>query len=351
MGKAVIETVGGFHADALVADGPVDAAVETDREAVHVVPRVGKMDPEARGDDLALIGLAVAVAVAEFHQLGHRANEDLAFVIENTARDSADEVIELLGKDSGPVREPVSVGVLDEMDALGEMSEILDVVKSVAVEIFDALHVGGAVLRRELLAVKVLFVRCGGEAEVVRDPVGVVADVEVVGLASLRLGDVGAPLRVKAERDGIGHGKVGRPLGEDEFFRVGFGGGDLFDCHPVQLEVVPQPHVVKGPESDAAVQEGLVVRDVAGCFHVVKVDLDEPGRGGAFDFDLMPFTDLPRSARSGFFRNGDAGRLVHEKDLVRVRIGFFAEVDVVEIGRILIAEDQAHVTVAAGFLR
>jgi len=119
----------------------------------------------------------------------------------------------------------------------------------------------------------------------------------------------------------------------------------------VQLDVIPQAHVVKSPESDAAVQEGLVVRDVAGCLHVIKVDLDEPGRGGAFDSDLMPFTDLPRSARSGFFRNGDAGRLVDEKDLVRVRVGFFAEVDVVEIGRILIAEDHAHVTVAAGFLR
>jgi len=119
----------------------------------------------------------------------------------------------------------------------------------------------------------------------------------------------------------------------------------------VQLDVVPQPHVVKGAESDATVQKGLLVCDVAGCFHVVEVDFDEAGRGGAFDFDLMPFAELPGSAGRRLFGNGDAGSLVDEKDLIRVRIRFLAEVNVVEISRILIAKDQAHIAVAAGFLR
>ena len=87
--------------------------------------------------------------------------------------------------------------------------------------------------------------------------------------------------------------------------------------------------------------------DVGGFLHVVEVDLDETRRDGPDDFHPVPGGVFPGSAGAGLLGDGDARGVVDEEDLVRMRVGLFAEVDVVEIRRILVAEDDAHVAVTA----
>ena len=140
---------------------------------------------------------------------------------EHAPGDAADEVVELPGVDLGRVGESIAVGVLDEVDAFAQGGEVAHVVDPVAGEILDPLRVEGAVFGRELLAVESLLLLGRGEAEIIRDPVGVVADVEVVGLAAHRLGDIGAALGIEADRDGVGHLESGRPLRVGESLRIG----------------------------------------------------------------------------------------------------------------------------------
>ena len=100
------------------------------------------------------------------------------------------------------------------MNTLGEKLEIVEVVLSVLVEVFNPSLVGLAVFRSEVFPVKGPLVVRGQEAQIVWDPVAVLADVEVVGLAALGLRDIGTALIVEGNSDRVRDREVGSPFGE-----------------------------------------------------------------------------------------------------------------------------------------
>ena len=55
--------------DAFVADAPVNAAVLSDRKAVHVMAGVRDMNPESVGKDFSDIGNPVFVGIAQWIDL------------------------------------------------------------------------------------------------------------------------------------------------------------------------------------------------------------------------------------------------------------------------------------------
>ena len=77
------------------------------------------------------------------------------------------------------------------------------------------------VLHNCLPGVEHLVVR-GQEAQIVWDPVAVLADVEVIGLAALGLRDIGTALIVEGNSDRVRDREVGSPFGELQRFGVGF---------------------------------------------------------------------------------------------------------------------------------
>ena len=108
------------------------------------------------------------------------------------------------------------------MNTLSEKLEIVEVVLSVFVEVFNPSFVGLAVFRCEVFLVKGPLVVRGQEAQVVWDPVAVLADVEVVGLTALGLRDIGTALIVKGDGNRVRNREVGSPFGELQRFGIGF---------------------------------------------------------------------------------------------------------------------------------
>src|SRR5438045_1681783 len=69
-------------------------------------------------------------------------------------------------------------------------------------------------------------------------------------------------------------------------------------------------------------------------------------RRAADDLDAVPLV-VPRSARRGLGRDLLPVGAVDDEDLVGVVVGLLGDVDVVEVGRVLVAKEQAHVAVGA----
>lgn len=235
------------HGDAFVPDCPVDFAVRPQGEAMHVVPGVGDMVAEAMGEDFALVGRAVAVGVAQLPDVGRDRGVDGALVPENASGDAGDFGLEAIGVELHGVRGAIAIGVFDTVEFLADHAKVAVVVRSVPVEILDAGGVFRGTLRGEAFPVKGELVLDTAESDVVGDPVEVLADIEVLDLAALGLGDIGPSLVIQADGDGVWHVEVARPLVEGK--RSGFGGGRFRKEHrglPLDLgafdaNVVPLP--------------------------------------------------------------------------------------------------------------
>ena len=79
--------------------------------------------------------------------------------------------------------------------------------------------------------------------------------------------------------------------------------------------------------------------------HVVEVDLDQPVVDLADDPDVVPVVG-PGSALGPLLGDRDAGLVVDEEDAVGVGVGLLAQVDVIEVAWVLVAEEQADVAMA-----
>ena len=64
----------------------------------------------------------------------------------------------------------------------------------------------------------------------------------------------------------------------------------------------------------------------------------------------MPLVEAPGNSFGGFFCDRQSRRVVHDENIVRVRIGGDGHVHVVEMRRVLRPEEQAHVLVRIRFL-
>jgi len=111
-------------------------------------------------------------------------------------------------------------------------------------------------------------------------------------------------------------------------------------------DVVDFAGVVEGAEADETGSEGFVGGGHDGEGHVVVEDFDGTVAGFAFETDFVPDVLTPFDAASRCGGDIGARSVVHEEDVVGVGISFGSHMDVIEVRRILEAEEQAHVAMA-----
>src|SRR6266545_1111679 len=109
--------------------------------------------------------------------------------------------------------------------------------------------------------------------------------------------------------------------------------------------------VVEGTNSYAPRAESFVFGQHDGPVHVIEIDLDAAVAEFPFQFHLVPLVQSPHDSFGGLFGNRQARGMVHDEDVVRMRIGGDGQMCVVEVGRILDAEEQTHVLVPVRLLR
>jgi hypothetical protein len=202
--------------DAFVADAPVDAAIGADAGAVHVVAGVGDVHAEAVGDDFAFVGDAVVVGIAKTNEVGGDGDVNPAVVVEDAGGDAGDDAVEAFGEDGEFVGGAVVVGVAELVDAFAVNGEVLPVDGAVFVVVGKAAAREACFAGGELAFEEGFFFFDTGEGDVVGDPLGVLADVEVGDFAAGGGGDVDAALGIDGDGDGVGDVEGAGPAVEFE---------------------------------------------------------------------------------------------------------------------------------------
>ena len=157
---------------------------------MHVVAREIEAQAVTAMQFLAGLGLVLA---GEFPERGDVGVEDLAAVGQHAGADAVDRRAEVVGIDGGLVGLAVTVGVLEEGDALGLDRQFLDPgLAEVAPDAGEEVH---------LIPV----------GEVVLEGPHVVADIEDAGAVTVGLGDKDAAVLVEIEGDGVGQQGLGGP--------------------------------------------------------------------------------------------------------------------------------------------
>ena len=197
---------------ALVSHGPINAAVRAEAQAVHVMTGVGDVPTEAGRDDFLHVRYAVAIGVLEAPDVRDGGHVDPAIEIEDTRGDTRDRGVEALGEERHLVGDAVMVRVTELVDGLLVEGEILPVDRAVFVVVLQAasrrLHLPGG----EFALVEGKFLRGRREADVIRDPHPMFADVEVADLSTRCRGHVGVASFVERDRSRIRYVKLARPL-------------------------------------------------------------------------------------------------------------------------------------------
>ena len=197
---------------ALVADRPVDASIGAEPQAVHVMSGVGDVPAEAGRDDFLHVRYAVAIGVLETPDVRNRRHIDPVVKVEDAGGDARDRRVETFGEDRDLVGDAVAVGIGELVDAFLVEGEVLPVDRPVLVMVFQAASAGLQLARSEFALIESQFVGGRRQADVIRDPEAVFADVEVTRLATRRGSHVSISGLVERDRSRIRHVEVARPL-------------------------------------------------------------------------------------------------------------------------------------------
>ena len=123
---------------ALVADGPIDAAVRAEAQPVHVVTGVGDVPAEAGRHEFLELRHAIPVGVLESPDVGDSRDVDPAVEIEHSGGDARDGGVEAFGEDGELIGDAIPVGVGQLVDALLMEGEVLPVHRTVLVVVLEA---------------------------------------------------------------------------------------------------------------------------------------------------------------------------------------------------------------------
>ena len=118
---------------------------------------------------------------------------------------------------------------------------------------------------------------------------------------------------------------------------------------PPKFDIVEVVHIVEGTNANPAFAESLVTGGHDGLLHVVEEDFDRALLGVALYLDLMPLVG-PRNLIF-VFSECLSRCAIDDHDLTAVRIRTCAEMDVVEMGWVLMVEKDAAVAMVSGVLR
>ena len=197
---------------ALVADRPIDATIRPEAEPMHVVTGIGDVDPEARDDEFLEVGDAVAIRILESPKVGLGGEVDPPIVIENPGRDAGPDGIESLREGGDLVGQTITIGVDQLVDAFLVDGEVLPIDAAIPIVILEATFRAAHDAGRHDALIESFLLQRGGQGHVLRDPLSVLADVEVGHLAPSGRTDVHGPLFIDGYRHGIRHVDGARPL-------------------------------------------------------------------------------------------------------------------------------------------
>ena len=117
----------------------------------------------------------------------------------------------------------------------------------------------------------------------------------------------------------------------------------LLDLNPAKDNVIKIPLVIKGPNTDLSPGKSLVDGRLHGFLHIIEVDVDCSSLDIPYDLEVMKLSVFPWNPLLGK-NEVFPGSLIDDEDLARVRVGLFAKVEVIKVGRILVIEEEAEVT-------
>ena len=200
------------HVTTFVADGPIDATIGSEAESVHVVPGIGDMSSEAGGYEFLLVRDTVAVGILEAPDVRDGGHVDPAIEIQHAGRDAGDWGVEAFGVDGDLVRDAVVIGVGELVDGLLGDPEVLPVDRAIFVVILEPAARESQFARRQFaLEERELFCRCS-QGDVIRNPDGVLSDIQVARFATGCRCDVDAARFVHRAGGRVRHAEVARPL-------------------------------------------------------------------------------------------------------------------------------------------
>lgn len=138
---------------------------------------VGDVPTEAGRDDFLHVRYAVAIGVLEAPDVRDGGHVDPAIEIEDTRGDTRDRGVEALGEERHLVGDAVMVRVTELVDGLLVEGEILPVDRAVFVVVLEAPARRFQFSGRKIALVQGKLFGRGGQADVVRHPDGVFADI------------------------------------------------------------------------------------------------------------------------------------------------------------------------------
>ena len=120
-------------------------------------------------------------------------------------------------------------------------------------------------------------------------------------------------------------------------------GFTLLDFNPAKDNVIKIALIIKGTNADLSPGKGLVDGRFHGFLHIIEVDVDCSSLDIPYDLEVMELSVFPWNPLLGK-NEVFPGSLIDDEDLAGVRVGLFAEVEVIKVGRIRVLEEEAEVT-------
>ena len=120
-------------------------------------------------------------------------------------------------------------------------------------------------------------------------------------------------------------------------------GFTLLDFNPAKDNVIKIALIIKGTNADLSPGKGLVDGRFHGLLHIIEINVDFSSLDIPYDLEVMELSVFPWNPLLGK-NEVFPGSLIDDEDLAGVRVGLFAEVEVIKVGRILVIEEEAEVT-------
>ena len=190
---------------ALVSHGPINAAVRTEEQAVHIVTGIGDVAAETSCDEFFHIGDTISVDVFEAPDVRDGGNVDPAIEVHDPGGDAGYGRVEAVRENRNFVSHAVTICVAELVDSLLRDREVLPVNRTVLVVILESAARGLQFAGRQFMLKKRQLLLRGSQSDVVGYPYGMLTDVEVAGFTSRSGCHVDVASFIHRDRGGVRH--------------------------------------------------------------------------------------------------------------------------------------------------
>ena len=153
---------------------------------MHVMAGVGDVAAETRGDEFLHVGHAVTVGILETPDVGDGGDVDPAIEVHDPSGDAGDGRVEAVRENRDLVSDTVTIGVAELIDSLLRDREVIPVDRTILVVVLESAARGLQLAGRQFTLKERQLLLRGSQADVVGNPYGMLADIEVAGFPSRR---------------------------------------------------------------------------------------------------------------------------------------------------------------------